>query len=355
MEGNVSKICAIDLFCGAGGLTHGLLQAGIEVIAGIDLDPDCQWAYEKNNNAQYINTDISDVSGADLLRLWPEGCIRVLAGCAPCQPFSSYRKGKIESKDGKWKLLNEFGRLVSETRPEVVTMENVPRLISHRVFKKFTSDLKKQGYQVWHGVVNCQEYGVPQRRQRLVLLASLLDKIEMIEPTYDQHSYLTVRDVLSDLPALEAGQIDNDDPLHVTQALSPLNLERIKQSKPGGTWRDWEPSLIANCHKKDSGKTYTSVYGRMSWEEPAPTMTTLCFGYGNGRFGHPEQNRAISLREAAILQSFPRDYIFVEPEKKPRIATVGRLIGNAVPVKLGEAVGKSIINNVKRGGGLWLI
>lgn len=345
----MEKICAIDLFCGAGGLTHGLISAGIDVVAGIDLDPECKWAYEENNNAKYINANISDVSGQDLLRLWPKGSIRVLAGCAPCQPFSRYRKGSPESGDEKWKLLNEFGRLVKETSPDVITMENVPGLIKHSVFEKFVNSLKRQKYKVWYGVVNCQEYGVPQKRQRLVLLASKISGIDLIPPTHEKNSYLTVKDAISSLPYLESGKADPEDPLHVSQGLSPLNMMRMKQSLPGGTWKDWDPNLVAECHKKSSGKTYTSVYGRMTWDEPAPTMTTLCFGFGNGRFGHPEQDRGISLREAALLQSFPRNYIFTEPGKKIKLGVIGRLIGNAVPVKLGEAVGKSIMKNIYDG------
>ncbi|EOE3809082.1 DNA cytosine methyltransferase [Klebsiella pneumoniae] len=340
------KIYAIDLFCGAGGLTHGLIQAGINVIAGIDLDPDCQWAYEHNNKTKYINSDISDVTGQDLMRLWPSDGLRLLAGCAPCQPFSSYRKGKIESEDGKWKLLGEFGRLVKECDPDLITMENVPRLQKHKIFTEFVKDLKTSGYKVWHGIVDCQQYGVPQKRQRLVLLASKINDVALIPPTHSEDNYVTVKDVISHLPEIKPGQSDDKDPLHVAQGMSPLNLERIRQSKPGGTWKDWDPELVAACHKKSSGKTYTSVYGRMKWDEPAPTMTTLCFGFGNGRFGHPQQDRAISLREAAILQSFPGNYVFSEPGEKITFATVGRLIGNAVPVKLGEVVGKSLINSL---------
>jgi len=345
-EDVMSKIYAIDLFCGAGGLTHGLVQAGIDVIAGIDLDPECKWAYEHNNKAKYINSDICDVTGQDLMRLWPTEGLRLLAGCAPCQPFSSYRKGKIESEDGKWKLLGEFGRLVKECSPDLITMENVPRLQRHKIFMDFVINLKKNGYKVWHGVVDCQQYGVPQKRQRLVLLASKISDVELIPPTHSEDNYVTVKDAISHLPEINPGQADETDPLHVAQGMSPLNLERIRQSKPGGTWKDWDPELVAECHKKSSGKSYTSVYGRMKWDEPAPTMTTLCFGFGNGRFGHPQQNRAISLREAAIFQSFPGDYVFSEPGEKITFATVGRLIGNAVPVKLGEVVGKSLINSL---------
>lgn len=342
----MAEIYAIDLFCGAGGLTHGLLRAGINVLAGVDLDPECRWAYEKNNNATYIHSDITNVSGKDLKRLWPEKGVKLLAGCAPCQPFSSYRKGKHSTADDKWKLLYEFGRLVKESQPDLVTMENVPQLKKHTVFHDFVDFLKGEGFHVWFDVVNCQKYGIPQKRQRLVLLASRLAPIKLVDPTHDSDDFVTVKQAIGHLPRLLAGQASKNDSLHVSQGLSELNLERIRQSKPGGTWRDWEENIVAECHKKDSGKSYLSVYGRMKWDEPAPTMTTLCFGYGNGRFGHPVQNRAISLREAAIFQSFPENYTFVQPGEKIRFATIGRLIGNAVPVRLGEVVGQSFVNHI---------
>ena len=157
----------------------------------------------------------------------------------------------------------------------------------------------------------------------------------------------TVREAIAGLPPLKAGEVCVSDPLHQASELSPLNLKRIRASKPGGSWKDWNDDLVADCHKKSSGKTYPSVYGRMSWDEPSPTMTTQYYGFGNGRFGHPEQNRAISLREGAILQSFPRYYKFVPKNGEIYRKVIGRLIGNAVPVKLGEAIGKSIVRHVE--------
>lgn len=343
----MKKISAIDLFCGVGGLSHGLIRAGIKVHAGVDLDPDCKWAYETNNSATYIHADISTVSGKDLLRLWDEGSIKLLAGCAPCQPFSSYQKGKKAVDNNKWTLLNEFSRLVVETQPDLVTMENVPQLRDHIVFLNFKKTLESYGYNLWSGVVNCLDYGVPQKRHRLVLLASKLGEINLEEATH-ANNYLTVRDAIGHLPPLRAGEIDKHDPLHACAGLTQINVERIKQSKQGGTWKDWDPALVSKCHKKDSGKTYQSVYGRMSWNDPAPTMTTLCFGYGNGRFGHPVQNRAISLREAAIFQSFPEDYRFISQGETLSFTKLGRMIGNAVPVRLGEVVGDSFVKHLKK-------
>ncbi len=156
----------------------------------------------------------------------------------------------------------------------------------------------------------------------------------------------TVRDEISQLEPIEAGEASSTDRLHVCSRLSALNLRRIRASLPGGTWRDWPQDLRAKCHTRASGSTYPSVYGRMKWDDPAPTITTQCFGYGNGRFGHPEQDRAISLREAATLQTFPQSYEFVEPNEPVRFSVLGRLIGNAVPVRLGESIGRALIRHV---------
>jgi DNA (cytosine-5)-methyltransferase 1 len=224
-------------------------------------------------------------------------------------------------------------------------MENVPQIIDHRVFKEFLADL--QTYHISYRIVECVSYGVPQTRKRLVLLASKFGKIELLPPNYSKDSCITVRQALSHLPKISAGSSDLKDPLHSASSLSDLNLMRIKSSKPGGTWRDWDKSLIAKCHRKESGETYPSVYGRMEWDAPAPTITTQCFGYGNGRFGHPEQDRAISLREAAMLQNFPEDYRFLAPGEKVSFAKFGRLIGNAVPVRIGKVIADSLFAHVK--------
>ncbi|MBO9497583.1 DNA cytosine methyltransferase, partial [Thalassotalea sp. G20_0] len=255
-------------------------------------------------------------------------------GCAPCQPFSKYSQGRDTSKDGKWGLLHHFADLVGDLCPDLVTMENVPELVRHAVFHDFVEELTRQGYHLDFKVVDCRLYGLPQSRQRLVLLASRFGRVTVPGATHNTDQFVSVREAIGSLTKLKAGEQDQNDPLHQCSRLSPLNLKRIRQSKPGGTWRDWDPELIANCHKGDKGKTYGSVYGRMSWDAPAPTMTTQCFGYGNGRFGHPEQDRAISLREAAIFQSFPPNYRFTRPDDPVYIKVIGRLIGNAVPVKL---------------------
>lgn len=340
----IERISAVDLFCGVGGLTHGLVRGGISVAAGIDIDKACRFPYESNNQAQFVERDLKKLSAAEIEPLFAEGEIRLLAGCAPCQPFSTYSQaGRAARTDRKWTLLTDFGRIVEDLQPELVTMENVPQLPDHSVFKKFLRSLA--GYHLWYDVVRCAEYGVPQSRKRLVLVASKLGPIELIPPTHAD-APLTLREAISELPVIEAGQAHTEDRLHASCGLSSTNLKRIRASRPGGTWRDWPAELLAECHERESGKTYPSVYGRMEWDAPAPTITTQCFGFGNGRFGHPEQDRAISLREAAIIQTFPKDYRFVQDDAPVQFAPLGRLIGNAVPVRIGEVIAETFVRHL---------
>ena len=202
-------------------------------------------------------------------------------------------------------------------------------------------------YYVWYEVVFCPDYGVPQNRKRLVLLASMMGPINLIPHTHTPNNYVTVRDAIGNLPTINAGEKNPLDPMHISTKLSEINLRRITASVPGGTWKEWPKELQLSCHKKESGASYPSVYGRMLWDEPSPTITTQFYGYGNGRFGHPEQNRAISLREGAILQSFPPEYQFIENGQIINKRKLGVQIGNAVPVALGQAIGISILNHLE--------
>ena len=337
----------IDLFCGAGALTHGFVLEGFNVLAGLDADKSCRYAYETNNPGTiFIEKKIEDVEAAELIALYPKDHVKILVGCAPCQPFSAYNKGN-RNQDDKWKLLDNFSDLISEIKPDIVSMENVPNLTTFRkgkIYQDFVDRLEKDYIVTECLRVSCLDYGIPQRRKRLVLFASKpkYGKIELLDPTHTPDKYKTVGDVISDLETLEAGQTSQSDPYHKAAGLSELNLHRIKASKQGGTWRDWPDELVARCHKQESGNSYSSIYGRMIWRAPAPTITTQCYGFGNGRFGHPQQNRAISLREAARLQTFPDDYEFVHPNEPHSITTIGRLIGNAVPVKLARVIARSI-------------
>lgn len=341
-------IGCVDVFCGVGGLTHGLVNGGVRVLAGIDVDAECRFPYEANNMATFIHSDVSLITGKLIRSLWAEQSFSLLAGCAPCQPFSTYGRKKGRLADGeRWRLVTEFGRLICEAEPDFVTMENVPQLTLHEVFDKWVSALEVRGYWIHWEVVDCVRYGIPQTRKRLVLLASRLGPINLVAPVKTSRDEATVRMAISGLKVLKAGESDPDDLMHSACRLSEVNLKRIRASRPGGTWRDWDTSLLAECHRKDSGETYPGVYGRMSWDEPSPTITTQSFGYGNGRFGHPVQDRAITLREAAILQTFPETYRFLPKNEKLRYSVLGRLIGNAVPVKLGEHIAASFLLHVE--------
>lgn len=332
----------IDLFCGAGGLTAGLEREGLRVAAGIDAEPLCEFAYRTNNAAKFLRRDVTDVSALDLDGLWEDASVRILVGCAPCQPFSTYTQGRIPGADECWRLLDEFRRLVVDTRPDIVSMENVSSLLKHPVHSKFVSTLEEIGYQVEERVLRCEEYGVPQRRRRLVLLASCRGPIRLITPGEFGSTTSTVRDAIGNLPPLTASGADVADPLHRTSGMSQLNIARIKASKPGGNWRQWEEDLVAPCHTRPQGRGYGSVYGRMEWDKVAPTVTTQSYAFGSGRFGHPSQDRALSLREMAILQTFPLDYAFTRPGEPVHFKSVGKMIGNAVPVRLGQVVARSI-------------
>lgn len=345
-----SQISAVDLFCGAGGLTHGLIQSGIRVEAGIDIDMQAAHAFLTNNpGTEFLRWDVERKNYPSVQRLFRPGAIRLLAGCAPCQPFSKLTNGS--TIHDAWDLLDNFGRFVRGILPELVTMENVPELQERgsKVYRRFVGTLEACGYSVARQIVNCEKYGVPQRRRRLVLLASRLGEIAIPEGRYRIPSqWKTVRQAIGDLRPLAAGEEDPDDPLHVASLLSPLNLERIRATPhDGGTWKHWPDRLVLPCHRRITGKTYGSIYGRMWWDRPGPTMTTLCMGLGNGRFGHPEQDRAITLREAALLQSFPHNYEFWPRSEKLNRKAVGRMIGNALPPKIAKFLGEALMAHIR--------
>ena len=341
MTATVDSASVIDLFCGAGGLSYGFREEGFAVVAGIDADETCRHAYEANIQAPFLRKDVSSLTGACLKELFLSRKHSVLVGCAPCQPFSTYNQ---KNDDPNWKLLGDFGRLIAESQPDVVSMENVPRLLNFRdgaVFRDFTDTLRSAGYDVVFDVLFGPDYGLAQTRSRLVLLASRHGPIDLPEPTH-QNDHRTVEMEIGRLPALGAGGSDREDRLHRASRLSEINVRRIRASKPGGTWRDWPKDLVAQCHRADAGRGYSSVYGRMWPDRPAPTITTQFYGFGNGRFGHPSQDRALSLREGAMLQGFPKDYEFVPDNEDISFKNVGRMIGNAVPVPLARAIARTV-------------
>jgi len=344
------KYPVIDLFCGVGGLSHGFRRERFKVIAGFDIDKSCKYAFEQNNQADFYAKDLNVLSSDFIASLYPKNTTRILVGCAPCQAFSTYSQ-KYKQND-KWRMLYTFGRIIDDIKPEIVSMENVPNLKNYnagKVLDDFLSVLAKNNYYVNWKIINSSEYGVPQNRKRLILFASKFGKVEFIRPRYLNRK-VTVRDAIGHLPPIEDGEMHPLDMVHRAQKLSPMNKRRIKATPYGGGWRDWPQELLLECYKKESGKSFGSVYGRMVWEDVAPTMTTQCTGLGNGRFGHPEQDRAISLREAAIFQTFPENYVFFDPKGEFSTPKLEMHIGNAVPVSLGVMIARSIRKHLKKYG-----
>lgn len=339
----IDKTAVVDVFCGIGGLTHGFVKEKFKVVAGIDVDDSCRYAFEKNNEAKFIKKDIAEIDADEILSLYSDAEVKILVGCAPCQPFSKYTNGKTE--DTKWSLLYNFGELIETIKPEIVSMENVPELAKHKkypVYDDFVELLKRNGYSVSSYFVYCPDYGIPQTRTRLVLFASKFGEISILRKTHSPQKYKTVSDSIGCLDPIGVGEVSEKDSLHRSAGLSELNMIRIRSTPEGGSWKDWDDELVLECHKKPTGKSYGNIYGRMRWDDLSPTITTQFMGYGNGRFGHPEQDRAISLREAALLQSFPKYYDFIEPNTKVFVSTIARHIGNAVPYRLGRVIAKSI-------------
>ena len=345
-KNNKLSVVAVDLFCGVGGLTYGLNKSGIKVVAGVDVDEKCKFAFEKNNGGLFINKSIKEISSKEILKLYPSKGLKVLVGCAPCQPFSKHtQKEKDRKTKDDWGLLYHFFKLIKKVEPIVISMENVPQITKHKVFSDFVEGLTSIKYSVNWQNVYCPDYGIPQNRRRLVLLASKIGEIKLIAPTHRPENYKTVKMAIGNLEPIEAGTSSKKDRLHKSAALSETNLMRIKESIPGGSWRDWNEGLRADCHRKKTGNTYVSVYARMEWDKPSPTITTQFFSFGTGRFGHPEQDRALSIREGAILQTFPSEYKFIPTTSPVGFKRLGKYIGNAVPVRLGEIIGKSIIKH----------
>jgi DNA (cytosine-5)-methyltransferase 1 len=344
----MKKIYAFDFFCGAGGLTRGLLNAGINVIAGFDIDHSCKETYEYNNPpSKFFTSDIRNISKNELLRLSRKNNFSemLFAGCAPCQPFSQQRRGPRPPEQAT--LLLAFGKIVKLVEPGFILIENVPgiaKVKGNSTFNRFLKILDSIGYNYTFAQIDAKSYGVPQNRKRLVLLAALNNTISIPAPTYgnSKRPFRTVRDAISHFPPISAGSIHASIPNHRASGVSPVNLTRLKNTPcNGGDRRSWPEYLKLICHKKDY-RGHTDVYGRMYWDKPAPALTARCHSISNGRYGHPNQNRAISLREAAALQSFPDQYIFFGPNNH-----IAMQIGNAVPVLLAEVLGRHIVSTQK--------
>ena len=347
MSYNKNKIKAVDFFCSAGGVTCGFKQAGIDVLGGIDIDQACQVTYEKNNNAKFLREDVSSLGKgkiAETFGITKNQDDLIFVGCSPCQYYSNIKTDKSKS-EGTRLLLADFQEFVDYYRPGYVFIENVPGLDKKPEsplgqFKKFLSD---NGYVFDEAVVNAKYFGVPQNRRRYVLIASRI-KMEIKLPIENRKEIKTVKQAIGDYskyPLIDHGVKDDSPFLHSSAFLSEINLRRIKNTPHNGGGRlDWkEKELQPDCYLNHEG--HTDVYGRMAWDNPAPTITTRFISYSNGRYGHPEQDRAISLREGATLQSFPEDYIFHSNSQ----GTIAKMIGNAVPPLLAKEIGKVFISD----------
>lgn len=345
----------VDFFCGAGGMSYGLSQAGIRILGGVDQDTDCKATYERNiKNAEYLQRDITTLSERSLSRYFeikPGDDDLIFCGCSPCQFWSKVPTDRTKSKQTAF-LLQHFERFISYFRPGYVIVENVPGLKrkDRSILPQFLEFLGHHGYSYSDGIVDANHYGVPQHRRRYLLIATRLhDQVSLPLP-YTKKSGLTVRRAIgtaSGLRALAAGESDGRDNLHRAAILSKKNLKRLRRTPPnGGSRHSWSGNTALQLDAyKDDDNIFADVYGRMYWDRPAPTITTRFNSLSNGRFGHPEQHRAISLREGAILQTFPRKFRFVGSN----IASITRQIGNAVPPKMARRVGLHIKRLSKHG------
>lgn len=345
-------IKAVDFFCSGGGMSYGMQKAGIKIIAGIDFDESCRETYESNiSGARFIHADVFELKEEDLeksLSLEKNDDDLILIGCSPCQFWSIINTDKRKSAKSK-NLLVEFSRFVKYFRPGYVVVENVPGVLRKKEesgLNKFINWLEANGYDNPHFKVhNVKNYGVPQSRKRFTLIASRLTEYE-IKPLEIQGEKLVVKDVLGEsngFPKIEAGHKDKTEFFHSVPNINEINKRRLKKVKKNGGNRFGfadDPDLQLDCFvgRDDSFK---DTFGRLWWDRPSPTITTKFFSISNGRFVHPEEDRALSIREAATLQSFPKDYIF----KTSSITKTARMIGNAVPPKYSEAIGRAIIKS----------
>lgn len=344
------QIYAFDVFCGAGGVTYGLRKAGIKVTVGVDKDEDCRLTFTQNNPAvKFLAQDVRDLSGRKLLshvNAVKDDDFLMLAACAPCQPFSSQNQNRGDADDRA--VLRHVERLVREMRPDFLFIENVrglQKVKGRSAFRRLIETLQVLRYKTKYAVVDAARYGVPQHRLRLVLTASLYGNPPWSEWMYGNEPglspFVTVQDAISKFPPLKAGETHPLVANHMTAKLSEKNVRRIEATpNDGGSRTTWPTGLLLKCHKSHDG--HTDVYGRLRWDTPAPTLTTKCTSLSNGRYGHPEQDRAISVREAAALQSFDDSYMFYGG-----LRHITRQIGNAVPPRLAEHFGAEFVAHAK--------
>lgn len=337
-------IKAIDFFCGAGGLTRGLLDAGIAVLAGVDNDERLQQTYTHNNKpSRFIASDINAIDIDALceeLGIQPKD-LTLYAACTPCQPFSTLTR--LKGKDERKILLLAFARIIEKRPPDFILVENVPGLNNasgKEIYQKFIKVLKKCGFSEAADLLDAKFFGIPQTRKRFILVASRHGSISLPLPQTDVNQSATVRNCIEKYPVITDGEESKIYPNHAARKLQPHHKRIVAAiPKDGGSRRDvTDTSILLKCHQKNPN-AHKDVFGRMAWDEPSPTLTCRCTDVYCGRFIHPEQDRGISLREAAALQTFGDDYEFFSTS----FLGISRQIGNAVPVKLAKKLGKTIM------------
>ena len=332
-----TRFTAIDLFSGCGGLTQGLRDAGFSVLAAVEIDSLASITYRSNHpDVRLLESDIRKISGPQLLKATgiSPGELDLLAGCPPCQGFSRLpdKNRRRRLADPRNRLIDDMLRLIESLRPKTVMIENVPNLSKYSRYANFKRRLRELGYNVTDAVLDVADFGVPQRRKRLVVLASSLGTLSHPAPA---KSRKTVRDAIAGLPPPK----QSEDPLNsLTEARSERIAALIRRvPRNGGSRTDLPRKFALKCHREIDG--YFDVYGRMAWDDVSPTITGGCINPSKGRFLHPEADRAITLREAALLQSFPSGYRFSLDRGKYAAA---EMIGNALPPVFSRIQARSI-------------
>jgi DNA (cytosine-5)-methyltransferase 1 len=321
------------------------LASGFRVVGAVEMERDPAASYEQQVGIPPIVADIRDVSGADLVAGPAQGEeLTLVFGCPPCQSFTILRRGRgpVGLDAARDALPSEYLRLVRELMPRYIAFENVPGFSEGRGragFERLVASLEHLGYAMVWGVLDAADFGVPQRRRRLLVLGSRVGKPVLPKPTHGSGNapHVTVREAIGDLPPLASGEADRDDPMHRARRHREVAIERLRSIPEGGGRMDLPRGLQLHCHTRHAG--HYDIYGRMSWDRPAPTLTSGCTNVTRGRFAHPEQHRAITAREALLLQSFGREAML-----EGGTESVALQIGNAIPPLLARRIGEAVLD-----------
>ena len=356
----MKDIKAIDFFCGIGGVTRGFLDAGVDVMGGIDIDEACKETYQENNirpngeKVKFYNESISDFDVSKIKEKLEVNDKLILIGCAPCQPFTTLTDTSETRKDERL-LLDIFADKVIELNPDYIFVENVSGLNSgfnenNKVLKNFVDKLSANNFNLTSKVQNAANYGVPQNRKRLIIFGKRKTQIAHPKPTHGKNTdkeVQTVKKVIGNLPPIKAGSSHPDLKEHLAANLTQKSIKRLEhQKEPGDGMEKWPSELMIPSRRDRDYSGHSDVYSRLWWDKPSSTLTTKFFSISNGRFGHPEQNRALSILEGLLIQTFPAEYKLFDN----RITAKAKQVGNAVPVKLAQAYAEKIIDDLNKKG-----